>query len=69
MILFRFVLFSSTQTQLRLYGAKTRKMILANLGCYKLEATPGVKTTSPAGAKDAYTPVIQIYLPPMITQG
>jgi hypothetical protein len=27
-------------------------MILGNLGCYKLKATPGVKTTSPApGAK------------------
>jgi hypothetical protein len=28
----------------------TLKMILANLGCYKLKAIPGVKTTSPVGA-------------------
>jgi hypothetical protein len=34
-------------------------MILANLGCYKLKATSGIKATSPAGAKrctDSYNP-------------
>jgi hypothetical protein len=38
------------------YSAETGKMILANLGCYKLKATPGVKTAHPAGSK---TSVIQ----------
>jgi hypothetical protein len=38
-------------TQFKLYGTETVKMILANLRCYKLKATPGVKTTSLAGAK------------------
>jgi hypothetical protein len=33
------------------YGAETGKIILANLECYKLYATPGVNTTSPTGAK------------------
>jgi hypothetical protein len=33
------------------YGAKTGKMILASLRCYKLSATQGVKTTSQAVAK------------------
>jgi hypothetical protein len=30
------------------YGAETGKIILATLGCYKLKATPRVKTISPA---------------------
>jgi hypothetical protein len=38
-----------TKTLFRSYGAE--KMILAYLGCYKLKATPMVKTTSPAEAK------------------
>jgi hypothetical protein len=28
------------------YGAETGKMILANLGCYKLKETPRIKTTN-----------------------
>jgi hypothetical protein len=37
------------QTQFNLKaGAETGEIILAYLGCYKLKATPGVKTTSPA---------------------
>jgi hypothetical protein len=32
-------------------GLKTGKLNLAYLGCYKLKATPEVKTTLPAGAK------------------
>jgi hypothetical protein len=42
-----FVWLYSAPTHLRLNGAKTGKIILANLGCYKLE----VKTTSSAEAK------------------
>jgi hypothetical protein len=34
-----FVCFHSTPTQLRSYGAQTRKMILAKFECYKLKAT------------------------------
>jgi hypothetical protein len=46
-----FVWFNGVSTQFRSYGTETGKMILANLGCKKLKATPGVKTTSPAGAE------------------
>jgi hypothetical protein len=45
MFVFWCLVFQCTNT------AKTGKMILANLGCYKLEATPGVKITSPVEAK------------------
>jgi hypothetical protein len=38
--------FYGTPTQISSYGAETENMILANLGCYKLKATQGVKTTS-----------------------
>jgi hypothetical protein len=44
------VWFDGTSTQLKSYGAKTGKMILANLVCYKHKPTPGVKTISHAGA-------------------
>jgi hypothetical protein len=43
--------FYGAPTQFRSYGAKTGKMTLASLGCYKLKATPWVKITSPTGAK------------------
>jgi hypothetical protein len=49
-----FVLFCLTVHQFQFwpYGTKTGTMILANR-VLKLEATPGLKTTSPAGAKRA----------------
>jgi hypothetical protein len=43
--------FYRAPTQLRSYSAETSTMILANLGCYNFNATPGVKTILPAGAK------------------
>jgi hypothetical protein len=46
-----FVCFYSAPRQLTSYGAETGKLILANLGDFKLKGTSGVKTTSPAGAK------------------
>jgi hypothetical protein len=46
-----FVWFYGASTQFRSYGAETGKMIMASLGCYKFDATPGVKTSPPAGAK------------------
>jgi hypothetical protein len=48
-----FLLFDLTahNTILWSYGTETVKGIFANLDCYKLKATPGVKPTTPAGAK------------------
>jgi hypothetical protein len=40
------VWFYGAPTQLRLYGAKTGKMILANLGCYKFKKHQGSDITS-----------------------
>jgi hypothetical protein len=37
--------------QFRSYGAEPKKIILANLGCYKLKATQGIETISSAEAK------------------
>jgi hypothetical protein len=48
----------STPTQYRLYSAETRKMTLANLGGYKLKATPGSKPLHLLELRDAYTAVI-----------
>jgi hypothetical protein len=38
--------FYGTLTQFSLYDAETEEIIVAYLGCYKLKATPGFKTTS-----------------------
>jgi hypothetical protein len=46
-----FCLFTVHQPNLGSYGPETGKVIFANLGCYKLNATLGIKTTSPAGAE------------------
>jgi hypothetical protein len=46
-----FAWFYKAPTQLRLYGTKTGKIILANLRRYRLKAASGEKTTSPAAAK------------------
>jgi hypothetical protein len=45
------VWFYGAPSQLRLYGAKGRKMVLAYTGDYNVKATAGVKTSLPAGAK------------------
>jgi hypothetical protein len=42
------VLFGFTAHEQDLGHKALKQIILANLGCFKLKATPGVKTPSPA---------------------
>jgi hypothetical protein len=45
-----FIWFYGASTWYKSYGAETGKMVMANIGVINFKATPGVKTTSPAGA-------------------
>jgi hypothetical protein len=46
-----FIWFYDTPTQFRSYDAETGKLISAFSGCFKLKATLGTKTISPAEAR------------------